>query len=48
MIKNTKEYKDFSNFVDDSGGQVRNVDKENKSVLASANKAQNDYNLITF
>lgn len=33
LLKQTKEYKDFSNFVEDSGGQVRNVDKENKPSL---------------
>ena len=28
MLKKTKEYKDFSGFVADSGGQVRNIVKE--------------------
>lgn len=28
MLKKTKEYKDFSGFVSDSGGQVRNIVQE--------------------
>ena len=33
LLKQTNEYKDFSNFVDDSGGLVRNLEKENKPTL---------------
>ncbi len=28
LLKQTKEYQDFANFVEDSGGNVRGLDKE--------------------
>ena len=33
LLKQTKEYKQFSNFVDDSGGSVRKIEKENRIEL---------------
>lgn len=38
LLKQTKEYKNFTNLIDDSGGAVRNVDKENKNIATTASE----------
>lgn len=40
MLKRTKEYKEFSGFVADSGGQVRNLARQDRST-SQENKRSN-------
>eukprot|EP00347_Sterkiella_histriomuscorum_P000635 403375084 len=46
LLKQTKEYQDFANFVEDSGGHVRNVDKEMLQQTYEQNLPVDDENWV--
>ena len=38
LLKKTKEYQEFANFVEDSGGTVRGIDKEVPLMMGQENR----------